>query len=178
MMVPGLLQTGEYARAVMTESGHVPAGEIEDRLVVKLRRHSVLQRQNPPRLLAIVDELALRRPVGGAEVLRRQLEHLVRESGRPNIAVRVVPSDRANVGYAGPFQILERSDAHTVVFLENLASSLFLEERKETDVYIQAAHSLLARALDEKESVDLIAAMARELDTEAGVPWDRRTYAT
>lgn len=75
MVMPGLLQTGEYARAIMTECGYVPENEVEDRMVTRLRRHSVLLRRHPPHLHALIDELVLHRLVGGRDILRRQMEH-------------------------------------------------------------------------------------------------------
>lgn len=83
MNVPGLLQTGEYTRSMMIESGIVPDGEVEQRMVTRLDRHAVLRRRDAPKLVAIIDELALHRVVGGPDVMRRQLEYLVEQAANP-----------------------------------------------------------------------------------------------
>ncbi|SFB20783.1 Transcriptional regulator, contains XRE-family HTH domain [Amycolatopsis marina] len=165
MTVPGLLQTGEYTRSLMIECGHVPENEVEARMVTRLRRHSILRRQSPPGLVAIIDELALHRLIGGPDVLRRQLDHLVELATYPNIELRVVPNDgSAHAGINGAFTVLRRPEGTPVVFLENLTSSLFLEERHEIARYEYATRELLARALDAAQSVRRIAMLARRLD--------------
>ncbi|MBO0885619.1 MAG: transcriptional regulator, partial [Mycobacterium sp.] len=95
--------------------------EVEDRMVTRLCRHSVLMRHDPPKLLAIIDELALHRFVGGREVLRRQLEHLAQESRRPNITVHIVPNDgHAHPGVEGSFLVLHRTGFSPVVYADTL----------------------------------------------------------
>jgi transcriptional regulator with XRE-family HTH domain len=170
LVIPGLLQTGEYTRAIMTESGLLSENEVEDRMVTRLRRHSVLVRRDPPKLLAIINELALHQLVGGVDVMRRQLEQMVEWSDRPNISIRVLPNagGHAAAGASDAFAVLYQPDLPTVVFLENLTSSLFIEESDDVDVYRQALRNLVSRALDERQSVDLIAAQAKCLDTGAG----------
>lgn len=171
MVIPGLLQTGEYTRAVMVECGYVPADEVEQRMVARLRRHSVLLRQHPPHLTAIIDELALHRAVGGRNVLRRQMDHLVETGQKPNITVRVVPNrGRAHAGIDGSFVVFRRYGFQPVVFVDNLTSSLFFEERDEIDRYESVLRSLSDYALDERESAALIMERAQCLDTEVSHP--------
>lgn len=166
MTIPGLLQTGEYTRSLMIECGHVPDDEVEDRMLTRMRRHSVLLRQRPPGVVAIIDELALHRVVGGLDVQRRQLEHIVELAARPNITVRVVPNaGRAHAGINGSFAVIRRFEGPPVVFLENLTSSLFLEERAEIDRYEYAVSELLTVALDEVSSAEHIATLATRFDT-------------
>lgn len=166
MNIPGLLQTGEYTRALMIESGIVPAAEVEDRMITRMRRHAVLLKQQPPRLLAIIDELALHRMIGGPNVLRRQLDHLMEAAGQPNITVRIVPNSGGHAGANGAFELVRRPGGHKVVFLENLTSSLFLEEAAEIETYETAIRLLLARALDAEESMRLITELPPEARTE------------
>ena len=172
LIVPGLLQTGEYTRALMRDSGILPESEIEDRMVSRLHRHSVLRRQNPPRLLAMLDELVLHRPIGGRDVLRRQLEHLVEACALPHISVRIVPSDsRAHAGLDGAFAILRRSGRAPVIFADTLTSCLFQEDRIEIDTYESVLRILSERAPCERESIQLMSRLARRLDTEASEGW-------
>ena len=167
MVVPGLLQTGEYMRAMLLDQRTVPEAEIEERMIARLRRHAILRKDRPPQLLAIIDELALQRVIGGRDVLRRQLEQLVETAARPNVAVRIVPNVGTHAASVGSFQILERSGGPNVVFLENLGSSLFLEERHEIELYRRSVRVLLDAALDEAQSLTLIVELARRLDVEA-----------
>jgi transcriptional regulator with XRE-family HTH domain len=167
-VIPGLLQTGEYTRAIMTESGLVDEDDVENRMVIRLQRHSVLLRRQPPGLLAIIDELALRRVIGGRAVLRRQLEHLVEMAHRPNVVIRVLlNADRAHAAIDGGFVVIRRPEGTPVVFLEHLTSSLFLEDRQEIAQYETVTRELLNHALDPAESVQYLARQARRLDTGA-----------
>ncbi|HEV7975738.1 helix-turn-helix transcriptional regulator [Amycolatopsis sp.] len=171
IVVPGLLQTGEYTRAIMVESGIVDDQDVENRMITRLQRHSVLLRRQPPGLLAIIDELALRRVIGGRDVLRRQLEHLVEMAQRPNIAIRIVlNADRGHPGIDGGFLVIRRPEGTPVVFLANLTSSLFLEETAEIAQYEQVTRELLNHALDPAESLRYLGEQARRLDT--GVPYE------
>lgn len=174
MAIPGLLQTGEYSRSLMIECGHVPEEEVESRMVTRLRRHSILLRDRPPHLVALIDELALHRVIGGCDVLRRQLDHLVELSVRSNIDIRVIPNRRTHAGINGAFTVLRRRAGEPVVFLENLTSSLFLEERDEVERYQYAIRELLAHSLGAVESARHIAEQARALDVEGTHPDEQR----
>lgn len=167
MHIPGLLQTGEYTRALLRECRLVPLDEVEDRMIIRMQRHAVLLKPKPPRLLALIDELALHRLVGGHDVMRRQLDYLVEAAEQPNIAVRVIPNKAAHAGVDGGFWLFRRSSGHKVVCLDNLTSTLFLEEPYEIEQYEQAIRLLVKRALPAQESVQLINKLARELDPEA-----------
>lgn len=167
VVVPGLLQTSDYTRALMEESGLIAAEEIEDRLADRGRRGSVLARENPPDLLALIDELVLYRAIGGLKVLRGQLRRLAEIARRPNVRIHVVPSKtRGHSGLDGAFEVLRQPAGNSVVFLENLTSSLFLEEESEVATYRQAAESLFKRAFTEQQSVELLAALAQRRSPE------------
>jgi transcriptional regulator with XRE-family HTH domain len=164
LLIPGLLQTGEYSRAMFRDVTLVPEDEIEDRMVTRLARHSVLMRRNPPQLLAIIYEPALRMSVGSADVMRRQLDHLVHAADRPHITIRVVPeSAGVHPGLFGQFAKIELDEAPPVVFLENRTSSLFLEDQADLRPYDSTLNKLLTVALDAGESAELIADLATKL---------------
>jgi transcriptional regulator with XRE-family HTH domain len=176
-VVPGLLQTGEYTHALITEMDMHPESESVGGMVNRLQRQSVLLRDNPPDFLAIIDELALHRFVGGPGVLRRQLDHLVKESDRPNVSLRVVPNDRqAHSGVDGSFKVIRRPGLSPVAVVETLTAGLFVEDRTEVDMYERAVRKLLHLTLDEEESVSLVADLARRLDTEESNGWSPPTY--
>lgn len=164
-VVPGLLQTGQYTRAILEYSGLFSDDEIEDRMVTRLRRFSVVMRKRPPELFSLIDECVLHRAVGGPDVLRRQLDHLLETVQRPNVTVRVLPN--GCVGFNSPFALLHLPRRSPVVFLENLTSSLFLEERSDVSVYLRALKHLASRALDESQSAELIATAATQLEAKA-----------
>ena len=183
MNVPGLLQTGEYTRALMTGCGLVPHDEVEGRMATRMNRHGVLLKPHPPRLVAFINELVLHQVIGGDDVVRRQLDHLAELAQRPNLTVRVVPNVGANPGLNGGFELIRRSSGGKVVFLENLTSSLFLEEREEIEAYEAAIRTLAARALTAEESVRLITRLAMRPAPGGGRPvttrqnWRKSTHS-
>jgi transcriptional regulator with XRE-family HTH domain len=144
--VPGLLQTEDYARAV-TLLGHPTAAghEVERRVGLRMRRQSLLTSDEPPQLWAVVDEAVLRRPLGGAQVMRKQLRHLLELTESPNITLQVVPFELGGHAAAGgPFSILRfaERDLPDVVYLEQLTSSLYLDKRDEVDHYLAVMERL------------------------------------
>jgi transcriptional regulator with XRE-family HTH domain len=162
--VPGMLQTGDYARAVLSRSGNVPAEEIEDRVSARLARQSLFSRDQPARFTFYVHEFALRLPVGGPAVMLDQLEHLLRMSRRHFLTLRVVPAALgAHAGMAGAFTLLEFADFRPVVYLESTTASLFLELPVEIEAYRHILATLAETALEEEESRKLIATLATEL---------------
>lgn len=144
--VPGLLQTEDYARAV-TLLGHpdAPGHEVERRVGLRMRRQSLLEGDDPPHFWAVVDEAALRRPLGGVEVMRRQLRHLIELTELPHVTLQVVPFDLGGHAAAGgPFSILRfaERDLPDVVYLEQLTSALYLDKRDEVDHYLAVMERL------------------------------------
>jgi hypothetical protein len=142
LFVPGLLQTPDYARAVITRAWpRAREEEIHRRLRLRLTRQQVLSRANGPTLWAIIDEAALRRPVGGPEVLRAQLEHLIGVIRNPRITIQVTP---LRVGMhsaqAGAFTIMRfpEPELPDVVYVEQLTSAMYLDKREDVDVYAEA----------------------------------------
>jgi hypothetical protein len=123
-----------------------------------------------PEYVAMIDEMALRRRVGGRQVLREQLTYLTEAAQRPKISVRVVPNlDRAHGGLDGGYRRLHVPDRTIgVVHVDNRVYSQFLEEEDDVNTYDKVTEDLLALALDEANSVRLIAGIADELKGEAG----------
>lgn len=125
ILVPGLLQTPEYARAVMEATG---VDQIDDRVAIRVGRQAVLCRRRPPELHAIIDETALRRPLGGAEIMAAQLRRLVQEAARPYIIIQVLRHAKYPA-LAGSYYTLEfPAPAPPFALLENLTSSAFLDD--------------------------------------------------
>lgn len=161
-VIPGLLQTRDYVRALMGESGLVPDDLIDDHMVTRAARQAVLMRRDPPTLTAIFPELVLHQMVGGPQILSEQLRYLVEQSHRPHVSIRVLPNISGQAGGIGTFTLLRQRSGSLVVFLEHLTSSLFLEERHEIAAYQQAIKALSPQCLDEQESRDLMISLVGE----------------
>lgn len=139
--IPGLLQTEDYARAV-TAAGQpeLSRQEIERRVELRMARQRILTRPDPPKLWAVIDEAALRRPIGGTQVSRAQIRHLIDQMNRPNITVQVMPFRfGGHAAEGGAFSILRfpESDLPDVVYVEQLVSALYLDKREQVDRYAQ-----------------------------------------
>jgi transcriptional regulator with XRE-family HTH domain len=147
--VPGLLQTEEYARALIRQGAAASEDEIERRAELRLSRQEILGGGNPPQVWAVVDEGALRRPVGGREVLRRQLEHLIAMTEHPAITIQILPfTAGSHSAMGGPFTILRfaEPDLHDVVYIEQLTSALYLDKPSEVDSYLEVMEQLCLQA--------------------------------
>jgi hypothetical protein len=155
--VPGLFQTEDYARAV-TVLGHraAPAEEIERRVSLRLKRQEILARAEPvPKVWAVIDESALRRPLGGREVMRAQLRHLVEVTESAQVTLQIMPFDRGGHSAAGgSFAILRfaESDLPDIVYIEQLTGALYLDRPEELDHYREVMNSLSAEAETPVES--------------------------
>ncbi|MEV7319644.1 helix-turn-helix transcriptional regulator [Streptomyces sp. NPDC093970] len=160
-VVPGLLQTPEYARAVTRAAVDGLDDEALDALVqVRLARQDVLRNHPPLELSAVLDEAVLRREVGGPGVMARQLERLAAAARLPQVRLQVLPfSAGAHIGITGPFVIFSfpsTSDLDVVV-LDQLTSSLYLERKEDLQSYTEAFNSLQMHALSPEDSLDYIA---------------------
>jgi hypothetical protein len=167
LFVPGLLQTEDYARAAL-EAGlpNATHEEIQRLVDARLSRQGVLTRDPPLRLWAILDEAALHRPVGGAGVMRAQLDHLADAAGSPPVTLQVLPySVGAHAGMTGSFAVLQFGEPSEsdVVYVESQAAELFLESGTDVRRFAEIFQHLRAAALPPADSVSLIAAIAREL---------------
>ena len=148
--VPGLLQTEDYARAVvMLGHGAAPSDEIEQRVRLRIARQQVLSRPDTPRLWAVLDEAALRRPMGGPKVMGGQIEALIEATKLPNITLQIVPfSAGGHAAAGGAFSILRFPDRDLpdVVYAEQLTSALYLDKREDVDDYTVAMDRLCIEA--------------------------------
>ncbi len=164
--VPGLLQTEGYARAV-TLLGHpaAPGHEVERRVGLRMRRQSLLTAEEAPHLWAVVDEAVLRRPLGGAPVMREQLRHLLELTEMPNVTLQMVPFKLGGHAAAGgPFSILRfaERDLPDVVYLEQLTSALYLDKREDVDHYHMVMERLCIDAEPATEIRDTLARILRD----------------
>lgn len=158
--VPGLLQTEDYARAVISVGGWgLPDQEIERRVSLRMERQKVLAQSETPRLWAVVDEAALRRPIGGSEVMRAQLEHLIDLTKEPNIVLQVMPfRSGGHSAEGGAFTILRFDDPELpdVVYVEQLTGALYLDNRKDLDRYTGAMERLCVDSTTPDETAAIL----------------------
>lgn len=166
LIVPGLMQTEQYAEA-MTRATRImaPPGEITRITTARMTRQKVLTKPKPLELAAVLDEAALRRNVGGSEVMTKQLLHLVELASLPNITIQVLPFSRGpHLAISGVFTLLEFPEAAAsgVVYLENMTGELFIEREDEVYRYDLAFDRLLELSLGLQESIDFIIRLADE----------------
>ena len=163
--VPGLLQTEEYARAVISISNaHASAEEIAHRVNLRMRRQELLTRPGAPEMWAVLDEAALRRSPGGPEVMRAQLEHLLQVTELPNVTLQIVLFDTGpHAAAGGPFSILRfpEPDLPDVVYLEQLNSAVYLDQPDDVTSYQTIMDQLCVQAETSTASRTMIRALLR-----------------
>lgn len=168
-LVPGLMQTPEYARATITSVEDRPDDEVERRVNLRMRRQQVLTRANPVTLDVIVNEAVLRRPVASTQVMAAQLRHVLNLADLSNVTIRVIPfSAGIHAGVtSGPFEILRFPDGDheqpPLVYVEGLMGVLWFKEPKEVDKYHTVFTKIKDRALDKNASRELINKAAKEM---------------
>jgi hypothetical protein len=165
--VNGLFQTEAYARAV-TLLGHqgAPAWDIARRVSLRLRRQQVLAGPDPPRVWSVMDEAALRRPVGGPAVMRAQLEHLAAAAARPRVTLQVVPfASGGHAAAGGSFTVLRFAEPELpdIVYLEQLTSALYLDDRADVEHYLEVLNAVSTQALTPEHSARFLTQIIREL---------------
>lgn len=153
-VIPGLLQTADYARAII--QAEAPADDVEPRVAVRVGRREILtRRRNPVRMTALIGEPAITSDVGGPDVMDEQLRHLLEMAERPNIDIRIVP---AGIGYhpgmVKPlFSLFDFESASPILHIEVGDAGLYLHEEPDVDSYRDAAQRVLDVALTPKMSV-------------------------
>ncbi|MFH8350171.1 helix-turn-helix domain-containing protein [Streptomyces sp. NPDC018045] len=172
-VVPGLLQTPDYARAVTRATlSDLPADQVEELVEVRIARQEVLRGERPLELCAVLDEAVLRREVGSPGVMAAQLRHILDVGQLPHVRLQVLPfTSGVHIGITGPFVIFSfplTSDLDVVV-LDHLTSSLYLEQQADLRAYSDAFDTLRGRALSCEKSAQFIARTAETSWAGAGV---------
>ena len=166
-LVPGLLQTEGYARALFETAGLGGGPEsVEANVSIRRSRQEILRGDSPPQYWAVLSEAALKRLVGGPAIMRDQLLYLTETSELRNVTIQVIREDAgAHPGMVTPFVILsfpDRADPE-VTFVDYLTGALYLEKREEVDQFSLAFNHLVAAAISPQQSVDLIRTTAKQL---------------
>ncbi|HEX5117214.1 MAG TPA: helix-turn-helix transcriptional regulator [Pseudonocardiaceae bacterium] len=167
-LVPGLAQTREYAREILTTLRPGDSDDnIDEWVEQRISRSMVLSRPQPPELHWIITEMCLRQPLGSAKTMRKQVNYLLELADQPNISINIIPADViAHVGLQGQFVILDFAAEPSIVHVEALTTGLFLDEPAKVARYRLAVEELMDVALDAKASVRLLTSIATELARE------------
>jgi transcriptional regulator with XRE-family HTH domain len=149
--IPGLLQSPDYMRAIVSSNRSLSGPEVAGRVELRTRRQNVLDREDEPLVLwAVLDEAALRRPVGGPEVMRRQVEFLIGQAARPNVTIQILPySVGAHAAEGGAFTMLRYAepDLADVVYQEHLTSAQYIERPEDVEYFSRAMDRISVDAL-------------------------------
>jgi transcriptional regulator with XRE-family HTH domain len=168
--VPGLLQTSDYARAIML-LGHAGTSpdDIDRRVDLRMQRQTILNRPDPPQLWAVIDEAVLRRPIGGVAVMKAQIESLIEASKKPNVRLQIIPFHAGGHAAAGgSFAIFRfpEPELPDVVWVEHLTSSIYLDKREDVDHYAIAMERVCIDAEPPNHTPEIL----EKLLTEVGRP--------
>lgn len=166
-LVPGLLQTEDYTRAVM-QLRHVQAcaSDVERRVALRMARQDLLTQPGAPDLWVALDEAAVCRPVGSSAVRRVQLQHLIKMAQRPNITLQLVPWQVGGpAAVSGPFTILRFAEPGVpdIVYLEHLASACYLDKERDTVGYLALMDGLCVEAKSPEASIRFLRGIIKDL---------------
>jgi hypothetical protein len=165
--VPGLLQTEEYARAIFTQGmPGMDADEVERRVQLRMGRQKLLTRENPPRYWVIMDEAALRRPMGGREVHVAQIERLIDLVGEPNITLQVMPFRYGgHAADGGAFTIMRfpDTDLPDVVYMEYLTGAHYIDKPEEVERYAAVMERLSVAGTSPDRTREILTGMLKDI---------------
>jgi transcriptional regulator with XRE-family HTH domain len=165
-VVDGLLQVPSYAKALFGAHLGVSAEDVEQKVAARLARQEVLSRPDPPVLWVLLDETVLRRPVGGTDVMRHQVEHLISFSNSKTIVIQVLPlAVGSHVGLDGSFAIADFAASPAIAYVDSALTGLLIEQREEVAVLENHYDGLRAEALPRAASTQLMKEVLKELWT-------------
>nr|WP_206441532.1 helix-turn-helix transcriptional regulator [Streptomyces boncukensis] len=166
--VPGLLQTENYAYAVLRAGmPHAPEDEVKRQVSLRLERQAVLHRERPPMLWTVVDETVLRRPIGGAAVMREQVDHLMEAVSRhQHIRLQIMPfSSGPHPAMYGPFHHFRfpLEELPDVVCSESLVGAVYFDQRDDVSGFLEALDRMCAQAVPLSRTLDALSALRKEI---------------
>ncbi len=173
-LIPGLLQTQDYARAVLLAGNRTPkTTDLEEKLAIRVQRQHLLDVDDPPEVRVVIDEGAMHREIGGPKVLREQLEHLMTVAERPSVTIQVLPyGSGAHPGLDGPFTIIDFPPPPAgypdtiqprLIYIESMMNAWYLEKPEEIIAYGSAWDALCCLAHTPADSVALLRTIADDL---------------
>ncbi|TLS42504.1 helix-turn-helix domain-containing protein [Streptomyces montanus] len=166
--VPGLMQTQEYARGVMESGalGQTRPEDIERHVALRMQRQQLLTREDAPRLWVVMDETALRRPVGGPEVMRAQIDKLLETTKLPNVTLQIAPfSSGPHAGTYGPFVLFRFAmpELPDMVYSEYLTGAVYLDARAEVATHLEVMDRMAAHAATAHRTKEILTDLRKEL---------------
>jgi transcriptional regulator with XRE-family HTH domain len=162
LIVPGLLQTEDYARAIFRTRFRITSDEIDEQVAARLKRQEILTRDEPPSFWVILDEWVLRRPVGGRYVMLEQVKRLVEAARQPHIVIEAIPADTgAHEGVTGAFAIADFANAASIGYQEGGLRGLPVEEPKDVASLDLTWDTLRGEALPRAASLALLEEAAK-----------------
>ncbi|MEV6006572.1 helix-turn-helix transcriptional regulator [Streptomyces sp. NPDC051976] len=165
--VPGLLQTGPYARAVLRAGlPHAAAGEIDRLVDVRIERQGLLDRDSAPLLWVVMDETVLRRPIGGRKVMRDQITALIEATERTNVRLQVIPfSAGPHPAMYGPFHIFrfQLQEIPDIAYSESLVGGVYFDERDDVSTFLEALDRMCAQAAPAQSTKAILDGMRKEI---------------
>ena len=167
-VIPGLLQTPDYTRALFQGGRYTSPSEMEQRTQARMKRREILTRHQPVHLRSIIDEAAFHRPVGGANVMLHQLKHLLHMAQMPHIDVQVLPySKGAHAGLTAPFIILEFPHPldTPIDCVPTLTDALYLEDHEDIEAYKATFGDIQGSAISSAESAEYITNQIKTLES-------------
>nr|WP_202532502.1 helix-turn-helix transcriptional regulator [Streptomyces sp. SID3212] len=163
--VPGLLQTEEYARAVLSAGVHRNPTELERRVALRAKRQQLLTKADAPILWILMEEAVLRRPVGGVDVMRGQIDRLIELASRPNVTLQIMPfSIGPHLGAFGPFHLFrfDLPDLPDIVYTENLTGAVYMDQRPDVAAYLEVLDTMAVRASGVDGTRDFLQGIRKE----------------
>ncbi|GIJ34409.1 helix-turn-helix domain-containing protein [Micromonospora sediminimaris] len=163
-LIPGLLQSEAYARAVLRLDPRLTDDEVDRRVTGRLERQAILTRESPPQLVVVVDEAAIRRAGdAGEKMMAGQLSHVVACAERPNISVHVIPADVGlHAGLSGPLSLAHMPDGSWIGHLESQLGGEVVDRPADLDTLFQRWESVRTEALPRRQSLNLIKEAANQ----------------
>ncbi len=164
--VPGLLQTEDYVRAMVSGALEESPEEAERRVALRMQRQELMDQPGSPRLWAVVDEAALWRPVGGPKVMRAQIDRLIEATSMANVILQVLPfSAGAHPAMVGAFSILRFADAELpdVVYLEHLTNAAYLDKHEDVAQYLHVMEMICVSAAQPRQTAAILTTIAKQL---------------
>ncbi|OPF80033.1 transcriptional regulator [Streptomyces antioxidans] len=165
--IPGLLQTENYARAVLRAGmPHAPESEIERNVALRMERQALLGRDNPPMLWVVMDETVVRRPIGGAETMRAQITRLIEEAEAPHIRLQIMPFDAGpHPAMYGPFHIFRFPipELPDIAYTETLVSGSYFDQRDDVSAFLEALDRMCAQAAPAQTTQAILSRIRKEI---------------
>ncbi|MFF7652245.1 helix-turn-helix domain-containing protein [Streptomyces sp. NPDC007983] len=165
--IPGLLQTEDYARAVLRAGmAHAPETEIERNVALRMERQALLRRPDPPMLWVVMDETVLRRPIGGPETMRAQIGRLLEVADSPQVRLQVMPFDAGpHPAMYGPFHIFRFPipELPDIAYTETLVSGSYFDQRDDVSAFLEALDRMCAQAAPAQTTQAILSGIRKEI---------------